>query len=465
MRAVGRGRDQECELWSPEYFRWLFVHQLLRSARGNARGAARDRDPECLLPARGSDDRQGRSARHGHPPRSGVHSHRGPHDHRARRELPARADPRRPSRQATDPGRPSLLHWPEQLAAWGRRHSRRRQHPASLRRQLLHPSVRSRPVGSAPGLCRVLELALTGRRIPGGGIRHRHGRRRRHALRAIRGRSRRGHGSLDGQRSAGAVSGGACPSLLLRRRGAGDLLRHAGVLLCPGGGLQATPAGQRLAAAGGRRAREPSDLVSLALQQARRRALLHDVSAPQCHVASDEVELPAARIPHRRPALSGRSVYGRAGATRGRGPRHGGGECLALWRRRPRSAGRPDPRRRVGGGDQLLRAAGRSGALRVHSPGRPERRRSRRCDPAECGGRGFTAKGRRTDELSPRCPVHRAVRAQPVRARSAPVDLPGHRQRRGLSADGALPQRAHGVGDRSGCSGARCRVSCFFLDW
>jgi len=34
MRAVGRGRDQECELWSPEYFRWLLVHQLLRSVEG-----------------------------------------------------------------------------------------------------------------------------------------------------------------------------------------------------------------------------------------------------------------------------------------------------------------------------------------------------------------------------------------------------------------------------------------------
>ena len=31
MRAIGRGRDPECELWSPEYFRWLIVHQLLRS--------------------------------------------------------------------------------------------------------------------------------------------------------------------------------------------------------------------------------------------------------------------------------------------------------------------------------------------------------------------------------------------------------------------------------------------------
>ena len=34
MRAIGRGRDQECELWSPEYFRWLIVHQLLRSLEG-----------------------------------------------------------------------------------------------------------------------------------------------------------------------------------------------------------------------------------------------------------------------------------------------------------------------------------------------------------------------------------------------------------------------------------------------
>jgi non-ribosomal peptide synthetase-like protein len=34
IRAVGRSRDQECGLWSPPYFRWLFVHQLLRSIEG-----------------------------------------------------------------------------------------------------------------------------------------------------------------------------------------------------------------------------------------------------------------------------------------------------------------------------------------------------------------------------------------------------------------------------------------------
>ena len=34
MRAVGWGREQECELWSSDYFRWLFVHQLLRSLEG-----------------------------------------------------------------------------------------------------------------------------------------------------------------------------------------------------------------------------------------------------------------------------------------------------------------------------------------------------------------------------------------------------------------------------------------------
>ena len=34
MRAVGRGRAQECELWSYEYFRWLIAHQLLRSLEG-----------------------------------------------------------------------------------------------------------------------------------------------------------------------------------------------------------------------------------------------------------------------------------------------------------------------------------------------------------------------------------------------------------------------------------------------
>src|SRR5438309_705835 len=34
MRTIGRGRQQACELWSPEYFRWLLVHQLLRSVEG-----------------------------------------------------------------------------------------------------------------------------------------------------------------------------------------------------------------------------------------------------------------------------------------------------------------------------------------------------------------------------------------------------------------------------------------------
>src|SRR5262249_51940021 len=34
IRAVGRDKDRECELWSPEYFRWLFTHQLLRSIAG-----------------------------------------------------------------------------------------------------------------------------------------------------------------------------------------------------------------------------------------------------------------------------------------------------------------------------------------------------------------------------------------------------------------------------------------------
>jgi non-ribosomal peptide synthetase-like protein len=31
MRVVGRGKGYTCELWSPEYFRWLLVHQMLRS--------------------------------------------------------------------------------------------------------------------------------------------------------------------------------------------------------------------------------------------------------------------------------------------------------------------------------------------------------------------------------------------------------------------------------------------------
>ena len=117
-------------------------------SRGNSRGAARDRDPACLLPARRGDDRQGRSARYSHPSRLGVHSHRGPNDYRARRELPARADPGRPARQAADPGRTSLLHWPEQLAAGGRGHPRRHQHPASLRRQLLRPLSAADPSGA-----------------------------------------------------------------------------------------------------------------------------------------------------------------------------------------------------------------------------------------------------------------------------------------------------------------------------
>ena len=34
MKAVGRGSDPEHELWAPEYFRWLLVHQLLRSVEG-----------------------------------------------------------------------------------------------------------------------------------------------------------------------------------------------------------------------------------------------------------------------------------------------------------------------------------------------------------------------------------------------------------------------------------------------
>src|SRR5262249_2945475 len=34
MRAIGRARDQECELWSPEDFRWLIVYQVLRSLEG-----------------------------------------------------------------------------------------------------------------------------------------------------------------------------------------------------------------------------------------------------------------------------------------------------------------------------------------------------------------------------------------------------------------------------------------------
>ena len=34
MRALGRGRGHECELWSPAYFHWLLVHQLLRSLEG-----------------------------------------------------------------------------------------------------------------------------------------------------------------------------------------------------------------------------------------------------------------------------------------------------------------------------------------------------------------------------------------------------------------------------------------------
>ena len=58
--------------------------------------------------------------------------------------------------------RQSLLHWPEQLAAWGRRHPRRHQHPASLRRQLLRPLVRSRPVGSAPDLVEVFDVGSRG---------------------------------------------------------------------------------------------------------------------------------------------------------------------------------------------------------------------------------------------------------------------------------------------------------------
>jgi len=33
-RAVGRSKRREWDLWSPEYFRWLFVHQLLRSLEG-----------------------------------------------------------------------------------------------------------------------------------------------------------------------------------------------------------------------------------------------------------------------------------------------------------------------------------------------------------------------------------------------------------------------------------------------
>ncbi len=35
MRAGGRSKDQECDLWGPEYFRWLFVRQLLRSLEGS----------------------------------------------------------------------------------------------------------------------------------------------------------------------------------------------------------------------------------------------------------------------------------------------------------------------------------------------------------------------------------------------------------------------------------------------
>ena len=34
MRAIGQGTERECELWSSQYFRWLFVHQLLRSVEG-----------------------------------------------------------------------------------------------------------------------------------------------------------------------------------------------------------------------------------------------------------------------------------------------------------------------------------------------------------------------------------------------------------------------------------------------
>ena len=34
MKAVGRGSDPEHELWGPEYFRWLLVHQLFRSVEG-----------------------------------------------------------------------------------------------------------------------------------------------------------------------------------------------------------------------------------------------------------------------------------------------------------------------------------------------------------------------------------------------------------------------------------------------
>ncbi|MGA8261342.1 MAG: alpha-hydroxy-acid oxidizing protein [Arenicellales bacterium] len=34
MRALGRSSGEGCELWSPGYFRWLFVYQLLRSVEG-----------------------------------------------------------------------------------------------------------------------------------------------------------------------------------------------------------------------------------------------------------------------------------------------------------------------------------------------------------------------------------------------------------------------------------------------
>ena len=376
MRAVGRGRDQECELWSPEYFRWLIVHQLLRSLEGTL-GVLRG---TVILNAfyRLGGATIGKGVQLDTVTLSDLECiHIGDHTIIGRdvNFQPARIHAGRLVKQPIQVGRHCFIGPNSSLLGGADIPDGASTRPLSAVNSSVPVSAADRS-GAPPISSESSTLALTGRRIPGGGILHCHGRRRWHALRAIRGRSGGGHGSVDCQRSAWAVGGGACPSFLLRRPGAGDLLRHAGVLLCPGGGLQATPAGQRLAAAGGRRAGEPSDLVSLALQQALRRALLYDVSAPECHVASDEVELPAARIPHWRPALSGRSVYGRTGAARDRGPGHGGGECLALWRRRSQPAGRPDPPGRVGGGGQLLRAAGRSGALRVRSPGRPERRRS-----------------------------------------------------------------------------------------
>ena len=188
MRAVGRGSDPERELWGPEYFRWLFVHQLFRSVEGILgvlRGTAILRafyrlggatigkdvqldtvtlyDLECIHI--GDQTIIGRDANF----------------------QPARVHAGKLAKQPIRIGSRCFIGPNSSLLGGADIPDGTNIRPLSAINSSV-PVVRSRPVGSAPDLVEIFDFVLADRRIPGSGICHCNGRRRWHALRAIRGR-------------------------------------------------------------------------------------------------------------------------------------------------------------------------------------------------------------------------------------------------------------------------------------